>query len=64
MLAGSDAGVSFRSVHDPIERMTHTVLSNTSVGAWAITRRLEEMLGATRGICGHWGLDDGLGMIP
>ena len=29
-LEGSDAGVSFRSVHDPQRRLTHTVISNTS----------------------------------
>ena len=44
-LEGSDAGVSFRTVHDPIGRLTHTVLSNTSTGAWPITRRLDELLG-------------------
>jgi CubicO group peptidase (beta-lactamase class C family) len=45
MLSGSDAGVSFRSVHDPHRNMTHTVLSNTSEGAWPITRHLDEYLG-------------------
>jgi CubicO group peptidase (beta-lactamase class C family) len=44
MLVGSDAGVSFRSVHDPRRRMTHTVISNTSQGAWPITRLLAEHL--------------------
>ena len=43
-LHGYDAGVSFRSVHDPKDRLTHTVLSNTSKGAWAITRHLDEVL--------------------
>jgi CubicO group peptidase (beta-lactamase class C family) len=42
MLEGSDAGVSFRSVHDPARRITHTVISNTSDGAWPITRLLAE----------------------
>jgi hypothetical protein len=42
MLEGSDAGVSFRSVHDPSSRTTHTVISNTSEGAWPITRLLDE----------------------
>jgi len=37
-LGGSDAGVSFRSVHDPGPRITHTVISNTSRGAWPISR--------------------------
>jgi CubicO group peptidase (beta-lactamase class C family) len=44
MLEGFDAGVSFRSVHDPGSRITHTVVSNTSGGAWPITRLLEELL--------------------
>jgi CubicO group peptidase (beta-lactamase class C family) len=44
MLEGSDAGVSFRSVHDPGRRMTHTVISNTSDGAWPIARLLAERL--------------------
>jgi CubicO group peptidase (beta-lactamase class C family) len=44
-LVGSDAGVSFRSVHDPRSNVTHTVLSNTSDGAWPITRGLDELLG-------------------
>ncbi len=44
MLEGSDAGVSFRSVHDPDRRMTHTVISNTTTGAWPIARLLEELL--------------------
>lgn len=44
MLEGCDAGVSFRSVHDPARRITHTVVSNTSDGAWPITRLLAEWL--------------------
>jgi CubicO group peptidase (beta-lactamase class C family) len=44
MLVGSDAGVSFRSVHHPGSRRTHTVVSNSSDGAWPITRRLDELL--------------------
>jgi len=43
-LEGCDAGVSFRSVHDPGSRVTCTVISNTSDGAWSITRLLEERL--------------------
>ena len=43
-LVGYDAGVSFRSVHDPTTHLTHTVISNTSSGAWAITRRLDGLL--------------------
>jgi CubicO group peptidase (beta-lactamase class C family) len=44
MLEGFDAGVSFRTVHDPLSGVTHTVLSNTSSGAWPITRALDEAL--------------------
>jgi CubicO group peptidase (beta-lactamase class C family) len=43
-LEGSDAGVSFRSVHDPARRVTSTVISNTSTGAWPIARLLDESL--------------------
>jgi CubicO group peptidase (beta-lactamase class C family) len=38
MLEGCDAGVSCRSVHDPRAGVTHTVISNTSNGAWPIAR--------------------------
>jgi CubicO group peptidase (beta-lactamase class C family) len=38
VLEGYDAGVSFRSVHDPGRRSTHTVISNTTGGAWPIAR--------------------------
>jgi CubicO group peptidase (beta-lactamase class C family) len=44
MLEGCDAGVSFRTVHDPRSVVTHTVISNTTDGAWPITRYLEERL--------------------
>jgi CubicO group peptidase (beta-lactamase class C family) len=44
ILEGFDAGVSFRSVHDPSSNLTHTVISNTSDGAWPITRRLDQLL--------------------
>ena len=44
MLEGSDAGVSFRTVHDPVGRYTHAVLSNTTAGAWPVTRQLDELL--------------------
>jgi CubicO group peptidase (beta-lactamase class C family) len=40
ILEGSDAGVSFRSVHDPVTSQTHTVISNTSSGAWPLCRAL------------------------
>jgi CubicO group peptidase (beta-lactamase class C family) len=45
MLEGMDAGVSFRSVHDPARELTYTVLSNTTDGAWPIARVLVERLG-------------------
>jgi CubicO group peptidase (beta-lactamase class C family) len=45
MLDGYDAGVSFRSVHDPVSGLTHTVVSNWSDGAWPVTRQLAEVLG-------------------
>ncbi|MEU7479816.1 serine hydrolase domain-containing protein [Lentzea sp. NPDC042327] len=40
MLVGSDAGVSFKSTHDPHTGTTCTVLSNTSPGAWPIARAM------------------------
>lgn len=39
-LEGYDAGVSFRSEHDPIAGTTLTVLANTSDGAWGTLERL------------------------
>jgi CubicO group peptidase (beta-lactamase class C family) len=44
-LVGCDAGVSFRSVCDPTTMVTHTVLSNTSDGAWPMTKALDAALG-------------------
>jgi CubicO group peptidase (beta-lactamase class C family) len=44
ILEGFDAGVSFRSVHDPASAVTHTVISNSSYGAWPITSRLDDLL--------------------
>ena len=44
MLEGYDAGVSFKSIHDPDAGVTATVLSNTSEGAWPLARYLEERL--------------------
>ena len=43
MLTGYDAGVSFRSVHDPTDGSTVTVISNTSEGAWAVCERVEAL---------------------
>jgi CubicO group peptidase (beta-lactamase class C family) len=45
MLVGQDAGVSFRTVHDPRFDLTHTAISNTSDGAGPITRYLDKRLG-------------------
>jgi CubicO group peptidase (beta-lactamase class C family) len=45
ILEGSDAGVSFRTVHDPDAQLTHTVLSNTTAGAWPVVRHLHRLLG-------------------
>ena len=42
MLEGYDAGVSFRSAHDPASTTTYTVISNTSDGAWPIVELLDE----------------------
>lgn len=42
MLEGYDAGVSFRSLHDPATDTTWTVVSNTSEGAWPLARYLGE----------------------
>jgi CubicO group peptidase (beta-lactamase class C family) len=44
-LRGYDAGVSFRSVQDPVEGITHTVIANWSDGAWPVTKRLDELFG-------------------
>jgi CubicO group peptidase (beta-lactamase class C family) len=44
LLVGDDAGVSFCSVHDPRSRVTHTVISNASDGAWPITEYLDHRL--------------------
>lgn len=41
-LVGSDAGVAFRSAHDPERLMTWTLLSNTGEGTRAIAARLEQ----------------------
>jgi CubicO group peptidase (beta-lactamase class C family) len=43
-LEGSDAGVSFQSLHDPATQLTYTVLSNTTTGAWPIARHLRDIL--------------------
>jgi len=45
-LEGMDAGVSFRSTHDPTTDVTTTVISNTTNGAWPIARLLAAPLAA------------------
>jgi CubicO group peptidase (beta-lactamase class C family) len=44
MLEGYDAGVSFRTVHDPQSDTIHTVVANSSNGAWPVTRALDQMV--------------------
>jgi CubicO group peptidase (beta-lactamase class C family) len=44
-LEGYDAGVSFRTTHEPATNLTHTVIANWSDGAWPIVRRINELLG-------------------
>ncbi|MGW5678232.1 serine hydrolase domain-containing protein [Streptomyces sp. NPDC003860] len=39
-LIGYDAGISFKSAHDPHTHTTRTVISNTTPGAWPIARAL------------------------
>ena len=43
MLTGYDAGVSFRTVYQPADGSTSTVLSNTSEGAWPIAEAIEPL---------------------
>jgi CubicO group peptidase (beta-lactamase class C family) len=45
ILEGCDAGVSFRSEHDPRVQATFTVISNTADGAWPIARFLGDGAG-------------------
>jgi CubicO group peptidase (beta-lactamase class C family) len=44
MLEGYDAGISFKTMHDPTRDRTYTVISNTSDGAWPMTRLLDAQL--------------------
>jgi CubicO group peptidase (beta-lactamase class C family) len=44
ILLGADAGASFRTLHDPATRVTYSVLSNTTSGAWPMVRALDERL--------------------
>jgi CubicO group peptidase (beta-lactamase class C family) len=45
MLEGYDAGVSFRTTHDPDDETTYTVISNTTTGAWPLVRLLAKRVG-------------------
>jgi CubicO group peptidase (beta-lactamase class C family) len=45
-LHGSDAGVSFLTDHSAERRLTYTVLSNTTEGAWPVSYHLDEILSA------------------
>jgi CubicO group peptidase (beta-lactamase class C family) len=45
ILEGYDAGVSFRSLHDPRAELTATVISNRSDGAWEIAAFLDDRFG-------------------
>ena len=47
ILEGYDAGVSFRSLHDPQTDATATVISNWSDGAWPVARFLEQRFDAS-----------------
>ena len=44
-LEGSDAGVSFASLHQPSSSITYTVISNQTAGVWPVVRLLDERLG-------------------
>lgn len=46
-LEGADAGISFRSVHQPSRRITWTVASNWTDGAWPIADGLGRILATT-----------------
>lgn len=44
ILEGADAGVSFRSIHDPTRDITATVISNTTEGAWLLANEVQRAL--------------------
>jgi CubicO group peptidase (beta-lactamase class C family) len=46
-LHGFDAGVGFVSVHDRNQRVTYTVMSNKTRGAWSVHQRLHTLLAAS-----------------
>ncbi len=43
VLEGYDAGVSFRSTHDPVTQTTVSVLGNSSEGAWPVIAALKDV---------------------
>ena len=53
-LEGADAGISFRSSFAPRTGLLHTVISNTTSGAWPVVKELEAVVGAAaeRGLPG------------
>jgi len=57
LIEGADAGVSFRSTHDPETRTTVSVLGNTSDGAWPVIGAAAEALDA---LAGRAGSPDGI----
>lgn len=42
IMEGCDAGISFRSAHDPTTGRTWTVIANTTDGAWPVARALAD----------------------
>lgn len=46
MSEGCDAGVSFRSTFHPATGVIHTVISNTSSGAWPVIETLDDLMPA------------------
>ena len=44
IIEGQDAGVSFRSAHEPASGSTYTVLANSTHGAWPLVRHLHAAL--------------------
>ena len=46
-LHGYDAGVSFRSTHDPVSTITYTVISNTAEGTWPVETLFDERMGTS-----------------
>jgi CubicO group peptidase (beta-lactamase class C family) len=46
-LKGCDSGVSFRSLHDRAQDLTHTVIANSTDGAWEMARLLGVHLGTS-----------------